>query len=60
MRGLEEEELELEKEMAALDITANQAMEEAKMTEAGNKELEEKIKKLMEDVHSSAQIRKDL
>jgi septal ring factor EnvC (AmiA/AmiB activator) len=44
MKDLEEEDSELETEMVALEDAATQATEEAKLTEAGNKELEEKIK----------------
>ena len=39
MKSLEEEDSELEKEMAALEDAANQSMEE--LTEAGYKELGE-------------------
>ena len=60
LKDLEEENSELEKEMAALESAATYAMEEAKMTEAGNKELEEKILKLMEESQSSAEVLKDL
>ena len=41
MKSLEEEDSELEKEMAALEDAANQSMDEAKLTEAGYKELVE-------------------
>ena len=46
MKDLEEEDSELETEMVALEDAAT---EEAKLTEAGNKELE-KIKELTENV----------
>jgi chromosome segregation ATPase len=60
LKGLEEEDSELEKKMAALEDTATQAMEEAKLTEAGNKELEEKINESMGNILSSAHILKNL
>ena len=60
LKGLDEEDSELENEMAALDLAATHAMEEAMMTEAGNRELEEKIHKLIERSRSSAEILKDL
>ena len=60
LKDLEEENTELEKEMAALESVATHAMEEAKMTEAENKKLEEKILKLMEESQSSAEVLKDI
>ena len=60
LKDLEEENTELEKEMAALESVATHAMEEAKMTEAENKKLEEKSLKLMEESQSSAEVLKDI
>ena len=61
IKGLEEEDSELEKEMVALlEDAAYQSIEEAKLTEAGNKELEEKINELKENVQSFADIHKNI
>jgi hypothetical protein len=45
--------------MVALEDAATQATEEAKLTEAGDKELEEKIKELTENVQSSGHVHKN-
>ena len=56
LNNLEKEDFKLDEELDALDKAASHAMDEAKLSDAGNKDLEENIRELMENIRNSKQV----
>ena len=59
-KELEDEDLKFDEEIAALTTAASQAMEEANVTEVGNKELERKIEDIIKRNQNEAKLVENL